>query len=508
VDWNKVLPATPANHQAQKTTDMAHSMPRRGAREAPLYYPDQPILIRDYFMHLEQLLDECKVATEQEKKTWTVFYLDFYTRKRWEDMEEFADNLKTYLDLKKAILELYFDTGDIEHTLADLDILIGNTQRAGIYSLADLTKYQLQFNDITKYLIKKKKLASLQLTDLFLRGLQPTLWDRLLKRLQIKFPDHYEDEPYELTDIQAAAKHILHGTPTMLNQAASPNPTLAYNPTTSTMQSNVKKEQYDLSQYGQATQVPNADSTTLANLVSLLHDLAKDVKVLKQERNPNTNNGNAYTGSRQQGCNFCSDPNHRLPQCPNLEDYSIKGLCKRDIKNFITLPDNSNIGRNLLGRNLMERIDNWHKANPSQIHKVSTNFISATLTSDSKQTYTWNKEEPNSVSTNIVEITEEDEDDYSLLTIREVEELPMLETVLVNTQKKIDETKKKLANDHNTRSKAKNKEAEPIEPKKPSNKNIGNNTAPQYKYITPIEDTKIVSDIVKRSLDTNITLSN
>src|SRR5580704_12327609 len=227
-------------------------------------------------------------------------------------------------------------------------------------------------------------------------------------------------------------------------------------------------------------------------------------------------NSSSQSGPRPSGCLFCSEPAHNIRYCPQVEDYVNKGLCKKDARGYTTLPDNSNIGRYLPGKNLMERIDSWHKANPSQIHKVSANFISASPTSEKKQIYTWNNLDSNKVSSNIVEITEEeDEDEYSVLTIREIEELPMLETVLANTQKKVEDTKKKMAaknkEDTSARSKANNsKDKEIIEPKKntTADKNTSNHSTPQYKYITPIEDVKVVKDIVTRALDANITLSN
>src|SRR5580704_506073 len=101
-------------------------------------------------------------------------------------------------------------------------------------------------------------------------------------------------------------------------------------------------------------------------------------------------NSSSQSGPRPSGCLFCSEPAHNIRYCPQVEDYVNKGLCKKDARGYTTLPDNSNIGRYLPGKNLMERIDSWHKANPSQIHKVSANFISASPTSEKKQIYTWN----------------------------------------------------------------------------------------------------------------------
>ena len=93
-----------------------------------------------------------------------------------------------------------------------MDILIGNRQRLGVHSLADLADYQAQFLAITQFLITKKRLSEIEQKRAYVRGFPPSIWSKVSQRLQLKFLDHLPDEPYPIQDVQAAARFVLHGT--------------------------------------------------------------------------------------------------------------------------------------------------------------------------------------------------------------------------------------------------------------------------------------------------------
>ena len=80
------------------------------------------------------------------------------------------------------------------------------------------------------------------------------------------------------------------------------------------------------------------------------------------------------------------------------------------------------------GKDIMEKLDNWHKANSAQT--VSSHFVGATETQTSAG-FPW---------TRAVE-TEED-DSQPAVTEREIEELSILENLVTTTQRKIENTKK------------------------------------------------------------------
>jgi hypothetical protein len=60
-------------------------------------------------------------------------------------------------------------------------------------------------------------MSNLDQSQMFIQGFQPELWAQIKNCLLIEFPDHYPDDPYPLSDINDAAKFVLHGsTPLVL----------------------------------------------------------------------------------------------------------------------------------------------------------------------------------------------------------------------------------------------------------------------------------------------------
>jgi len=73
-------------------------------------------------------------------------------------------------------------------------------------SLGDLGDYYRQFYTITTFLRGKQRLSAAEQSRAFVQGFQPDLWSRISQRLQLKLPDHFPDDPYDLIEIHEAAQ--------------------------------------------------------------------------------------------------------------------------------------------------------------------------------------------------------------------------------------------------------------------------------------------------------------
>ncbi|KAF9537747.1 hypothetical protein CPC08DRAFT_651632, partial [Agrocybe pediades] len=174
-------------------------------------------------------------------------------------------------------------------------------------------------------------------------------------------------------------------------------------------------------------------------------------------RNPPPNTTNTYRPNSQprqrtNDCAFCSDPNHYQNNCPKATKYIQKGLCTRNNENFIVLPNGLRVSPRIApGRNIMERIDNWNRSNPpSNIQTVSSNFVGAEYV------------------------------------------VPTAGTRSAAAAKPVAPTVVKPKPQDSTSSKPTPNTA----------------SAPQYKYSTPIEDAKLINNVLNRALDVPITLTN
>jgi len=79
---------------------------------------------------------------------------------------------------------------------------------------------------------------------------------------------------------------------------------------------------------------------------------------------PSNFGGGYFNGKRL--CHFCNSELHILPQCPHAEQAIKEGKCIRNVEGRLVLPGGGYIPRNILGKSMMERFDEWHRQNPGQ----------------------------------------------------------------------------------------------------------------------------------------------
>ena len=135
------------------------------------------------------------------------------TAELWEILPEFADSTAPYQKFVDAVCQLY-PGSDAEQRwlIVDMEKLVADTLRTGILSLADLGKYHRDFISITMFLITKNCLTAPEQSRTFARAFPLELWSQVSYRLQLKFPNHFPDDPYTLEQIHDAARFVLHGT--------------------------------------------------------------------------------------------------------------------------------------------------------------------------------------------------------------------------------------------------------------------------------------------------------
>ena len=188
-------------------------MPARGDRSAPKFDPKRPRELRRYFADLEFILDRAQITDETEKKKHASRYVDVDTSELWEMLAEFSDANKSLSDFQATVHELY-PRSDEERkwSVANMDQLVGERSCIGIMSLAELGEYYCSFLAITTFLRNKGRLSEAEQSCTFVRGFLPDIWRTVSQRLQLKFPDHFPNNPYLLTNVHEAARFVLLGT--------------------------------------------------------------------------------------------------------------------------------------------------------------------------------------------------------------------------------------------------------------------------------------------------------
>jgi hypothetical protein len=198
------------------------TMPLRHDHSAPHFEPSQPRELRRYFADLAVHFARSEIDSDQEKKCYTCRYVDIDTEELWESRLEYSDHTKSFADFVQAIYRLYPGAeGQRQWLVADMEKLVEERSQVDIRTLGDLGDYYRRFIAITTFLCGKNRLSDRDQSRAFMRGLSRELCDRVLQRLQLKFPDHLSDDPYRLDDIYEAAQFILHGTATSVSVTAT-----------------------------------------------------------------------------------------------------------------------------------------------------------------------------------------------------------------------------------------------------------------------------------------------
>ena len=336
-------------------------MPSRGNRSAPKFDPKQPRGLRRYFDDLDFAFGRAGVTDVHEMKQHACRYVDVDTSELWETLEAYTDVTKTYDQFKDAVYALYPGSDEERKwSVADMDQLVGERSRLGILSLSDLGEYHRQFLAITTFLISKGRLSEAEQSRAFVRGFPPDLWRTISQRLQLKFPDHFPDDPYPLLDIHQAARYVLHGTP-------ATQPVSSISATAATSQSTT-------------SEVKTEDLAAILERITetFVKALTATAATARADRPPRPaqTNGN---------CNFCNEPGHFGRECLVADEYINAGKCRRDVQGKIVLATGAWIPRDLPGKCFKDRIDEWHRRNPGQLAagQLMYNVLSQSVAQDS-----------------------------------------------------------------------------------------------------------------------------
>lgn len=314
-------------------------MPVRGDRAAPKFDPKQPRELRRYFADLEFAFIRAQVTDVAEQKRHSTRYVDVDTSELWETVPEFLDATKTFDEYCTAVAALYPGADeDRKWSVADMDKLVGERTRLGILSLGDLGEYYRQFLIITTFLRSKGRLSEAEQSRAYVRGFTPDFWRIVSQRLQLKNPDHFPDDPYNLKEIHDAAHYVLHGTPSTIPEASTSLPVSTSQPA----RAEIKTEE-------------------VAALLERINDTMTKLLMAQAtpQRPPPPKNNN---------CHFCGLPDHLGRNCMVAADYIAQGKCRRNTEGLIVLPTGAFIPRDIPGRYFKDRIDEWHVRNPGQMN--------------------------------------------------------------------------------------------------------------------------------------------
>jgi hypothetical protein len=332
-------------------TTLTPAMPSRGHTSAPKFSADQPRELNRFFQELENLFTGSNVTDSQAKKEHAIRYVDIDLVEFWSATADFVP-AKTYDEWKTGLKKYYPGSQDEEKfSVADIDRLVGETMHVGIRSLADLLKYYSTYFTISTYLIEKERMGKIEQSKTFVQALQPDLWARTLQKLQEGKKDQHRDVPFPIADIYDAATAVLLASGGAI-LVQSTIPYAPHYPSISFVRSN--------------TPVPVVQSQTgikMEDLNSMFERFAQTMVAALGTHSTPMMHSLVMTGT----CNGCGKLGHYIGACPDMERLILEGKCRRNSEGKLVLPSGAFIPRIIIGRNLMERFEEYHRLNPGQI---------------------------------------------------------------------------------------------------------------------------------------------
>lgn len=421
---------------------------------------------------------------DEFKKRYLVYYADEDVAEMWNSIPKVKDANSTFDQVVEAIQQFYPELSPSQrYTISEFERFIEDFGRKGVSSREEFAEYRRGFSVRSEYLVSQNKLSGLDVDRYFMRAITGRLRDALMDRLRIKLPDHEEGTPYPVADLVKNTEFILGGS-------AFGSSELFSSPSTSPTDQKLKKEDVNLMAIAEA----------LRNMQTRMDTIASG-------RGPRSA-GSAPAGPRPDGCLACGGKDHFARNCPKVAEYQQAGKCARSADGRITLPNGTFVPRSTPGTTILERVDNYLKAQPS----ASVNFLSFRSTPPPKSTtptptpfYSTALDSTSSHSAYVEDVSDDEVG------------LSYAEQVLANNaapRKKPGEKRVQFDGvEIPVRGPAKlpQSTAAPKSKQPPSAlppADTGDRTEPQYRYQAMIEDPALLQQVLEKSLNATFEISN
>jgi hypothetical protein len=402
---------------------------------------------------------------------------------------------------------------DTRYNVTDLELFVERHASSPMRDRFQFGEYYRNFLTRASWLLNRNLISHRERNKLFMNGFHIDFRHQLRTQLRLQDPTHPLDEPWNIDEVEQAARFLLDGrnsgniltlstpsSPPMHQYHAAPSSHFAHSP----------RETFDM-----------ASIEHILTSDAFLNRLAGKIQL------PGSSPSQPlYQPSLQQNfqqkrptwpCGFCSEPDHIFRHCQKLDDYLRRGLCIRDASFRICVPDNTQVSPQIApGRNMKERIDNWHKSRSPSATPAQANLLEVVPTQQPALSNS--------------DISSTSPMPYSTSYVSQDEaELATLEAVALATMKRQEEVRKRIGGTGKSKnipaapkrspelsqSSPANSPPQPNPQMSPSSKSTPNHTPmpsstsqqPQYRFSSAVEDPRAIKNVIERSLDGTVTLT-
>ena len=253
---------------------------------------------------------------------------------------------------RRDVLSLYPHlSDDLCYSFTNLTDLVHRTQRSGGLTHWSLGSFHRRFLTCSTYLLARGHLCSREQRILYLQGLPTTLRKSVDRRLSIKLPDTLPDDGYPISSILEAATFILTDNRCHSRLRSTSSSASASTCDDVTLQSSRCSSPFASTPVTIHPHPPRLPSGPLRIPVHLPTPGGVAQNTPRREQ--------VCFKSSIKSCRFCGDPSHFIRDCPTATQYLSEGKATRNSDGRISLPNGCVPPRNIPGKNLRERFDNY-----------------------------------------------------------------------------------------------------------------------------------------------------
>lgn len=498
---------------------MAHqrSLPVRGSKDAPKF-DGTAIGLRRYFEDVEELSISVSKTTDPEKIAIALRYVTADEEATWRTIH---DPTLTWDQFKDKVITLY-PGADLtgRYTRSDLQEITRRNVVKVWTTKDEAGQYHRDFTRVSSYLIDGGKISRNEANMDFMNGIHPELRNRVLARLQYTKPSQDNATPYSIEHVLEAAIWCITGINFYTMYESPPVAGSSYTPSPENAVVTPKSEPVDFVSVMEAMndKFQTSISTLAQTLVSALAEKPSYNNGPRRNWNRPENNGNrqgGYPSVRPQypsnfgACNFCGASGHFIRECPRADEYISQGKCSRESSGRIIMPNGWGVSPLLPGRNIMERIDSWHRENKPPPPKDGPPHMATSLWYTSA--YTYNAEPsyiyPDETTSTIEEVT----DAGVYAQVAKTRSGAIAQTVEKKKVTKPAAPEKALPPPPKVVLPARTVPApappRPLKPTGPNPPQDMQKEGPSFKYISQAENPELVKGVIERSLDTTVPIT-
>lgn len=340
----------PTGQGAQPTPG---SMPSRSSSSAPKF-DGTPQSLQRFLDEVRDLVDE-KHVTDRAAIKAALSYIPSADYPLWTALDAVSNAGSTWKEFVDAVYAIYPGTAskDRQYTKTDLTLLIKRTQSATMQNHDDFGRYYRSFFAITSFLTKKGRMGPADQSEKLVEGLPPNLQKELREYLRATDPSHHADDPWPMNTLYEAILFVLSNTNTTGTLGAH----LA--DTDRVTKPAIKTETFDATTLDKYF---GSDAFMGKMSAFMLRSQGKSAAAPSPPSQANTSTPYSPNPGPPV-CLFCSETGHFIRECPVAHQYIKEGRCAKNDEGKMILPGNIYVSGRMPGRNMKERIDYWHHTN-------------------------------------------------------------------------------------------------------------------------------------------------